>query len=107
MWKELTIAIGDHEAKLPARDQACRVGDEELLLAITLDRMAVVYDPVSPDRGRWLVARAAVEVDAEATRWVPAEELEGKRSRWNRYASWRGRAASGRDTSRRSGHIPL
>lgn len=107
MWQELTSAIRAHEAKLPARDQACRVGDEELLLAVTLDRMAVVYDPLFPDRGRWLVARAAVEIDAEATRWVSAEELEGKRSGWNRYASWRGRAASARDTCSRSGQIPL
>lgn len=90
VWQELTTAIDAHEAKLPARDQACRVGDEELLLAVTLDRTAVVYDPFAPDRGRWLVGRAAVKVDAKATRWVPAEELVGKRSGWNRYGVWRG-----------------
>ena len=107
MWQELTTAIDAHEAKLPARNQACRVGDEELLLAVTLDRTAVVYDPVAPGRGRWLVGRAAVKVDAEATRWVPAEELEGKRTGWNRYGGWRGRTPTARDTSSPSGHVPL
>ncbi len=100
VWQGLTTAIDAHEAKLPARDQACRVGDEELLLAVTLDRVAVVYDPLAPHRGRWLVGRAAVEVDAEATRWVPAEELEGKRSPWGWYAIGRARAASARNMSR-------
>jgi hypothetical protein len=106
MWQELTTAIDAHEAKLPARDQACRVANEELLLAVTLDRTVVVYDPIAPDRGRWLVGRAAVEVDAEATRWVPGEQLEGKRSGWNRYASWPRRGASGRDHRQPLGSNP-
>lgn len=95
MWQGLAAAIEAHQAKLPARDQACRAGDVELLLAVTLDRMAVVYDPLAPDRGRWLVVRAAVEVDAEATRWVQAEQLEGRRSGWNLHAGWRGRRVLG------------
>lgn len=98
MWQELTTAIDAHQAKLPARDQACRVGDEELLLAVTLDRTAVVYDPFAADRGRWLVTHAAVKVDAEATRWVPAEELEGKRPGWKRYGGWRVVRPPTRDT---------
>lgn len=62
MCRELTTAIDGHEAELPGRDQAGRVASEEVLLAVTLDRTAVVQDPVAPDRGRWLVGRAAAEV---------------------------------------------
>ena len=75
VWQELTTAIEAHETQLPAHDQARRVGDEELLLAVTLDRMGVVFDPRA--RGRWLVRRAVVEVDAEATRWVPPKTSRG------------------------------
>lgn len=102
VWQWLPTAIEAHEAQLPARDQACRVGDEDLLLVVTLNRVAVVFDPRALDRGKWLVLRASVEVDAEATRWVPAEDLDWTHSGWNRRASWRGRMAAARIRSRRS-----
>lgn len=70
---------------------------------MTLDRMAVVYDPLAPDRGRWLVGLAAVEVDVETTRCVPAEALEGKLSRRDRFGSWRGSFGRGRQYEPASG----
>lgn len=91
----LEAAIVAHEGQLPAREQVCWVGGEELILVVAMERVAVVQRLDRPDE-RWTVKRSKVDVDPERLQWVPEETLQ-----WNEYWSDRAVAQRGRAASRR------